>query len=281
MKLAIGNMTFENRRPLIMGILNVTPDSFYDGGRHLDTARAVERALKLETEGADIIDVGGESSRPGADPVSEKEELWRVIPVIEKLVGKIRVPISIDTSKAKVAAAALAAGAEIINDISCLRFDPGMAEVASGSAGPVVLMHMRGRLGRMPSQPRYRDVVGEIMDFFAVRLDELERMGIVRERMIIDPGLGFGKSVKHNLMIIAELWRMAALERPLLLGPSRKSFIGKVLKVPPEKRLWGTAGAAATAVAYGAHILRVHDPGPIREAVRVVDRMMEVAQTNK
>ena len=267
------------RETRLMGVLNVTPDSFYDGGRYLDIAQAVDRAKELEAEGADIIDVGGESSRPGAEPVAAKEELRRVIPVIEKLAGKIRVPISIDTSKAVVARAALAAGAEMINDISSLRFDPGMVEVAAAAPGPVILMHLRGRLGRMPSRPRYRDVVGEIMDFFALRLAALGRMGIAGERMILDPGLGFGKSVKHNLLIIAGLKRMAALGRPLLLGPSRKLFIGRILGAPPEERLWGTAGAAAVAVANGAHILRVHDPQPIREAARVVDKMMEAAQT--
>ncbi len=262
------------RRTCLMGVLNITPDSFYDGGRYAGTRRAVARALELEAGGADIIDIGGESSRPGASPVPAREQIRRIVPVIEKLAGRLRIPISVDTTSAEVARAAVKAGAEILNDISAFRFDPEMVEAAASAPGPVVIMHMRGRLGRMPARPRYRDVVGEIGEFFERRLAELGTRGIDRGRLIIDPGLGFGKSAAHNLEIVAGLSRLGSLGRPLLLGPSRKSFIGKVLGAEPEERLWGTVGVSVAAVTAGAHLLRVHDPRPVRDAVRMIDEML-------
>lgn len=265
------------RQTRLMGVLNVTPDSFYDGGRYSDPRRAVDRALELQAEGADIIDIGGESSRPGAAPVPPGEQIRRVVPVIEKLAGRLEVPISVDTASAAVARAALAAGAEIINDISALRFDPEMIEAASAAPGPVIIMHMKGKLGRMPVRPRYRDVLGEIGGFFARRLAELGSRGLDPRRVVIDPGLGFGKSPAQNLEIIAGLSRLAKLDRPVLVGPSRKSFIGKILGFEPEERLEGTIGAASAAVLLGAHLLRVHDPRPVRRAVRVVEEIMAAA----
>lgn len=262
------------RRTRLMGVLNVTPDSFYDGGRYAGPRRAVARALELEAGGAEIIDIGGESSRPGASPVPAREQIRRIVPVIEELAGRLRVPISVDTTDSAVARAAVAAGAEILNDISAFGFDPGMAEAAAAAPGPVVIMHMRGKLGRMPARPRYRDVVGEIGEFFERRLAELGARGIAAGRVVIDPGLGFGKSAAHNLEIIAGLSRLRSLGRPLLLGPSRKSFIGKVLGAEPEERLWGTIGVSVAAVAAGAHLLRVHDPRPVRDAVRMIDEML-------
>jgi dihydropteroate synthase len=258
-----------------MGILNLTPDSFYDGGFHLDPEEALRRALEMEAEGADIIDVGGESSRPGADEVALSVELERVLPVLEKLVGRLRVPISIDTRKAEVARRALEMGARVVNDITALRFDPGMMKVAAASSGPVVVMHMRGTPRDMQRDPRYRDVVGEIREFFRRQLDRLEEGGIRRERVILDPGIGFGKTLDHNLEIIAGLPRLADLQRPLLVGPSRKSFIGMITGRPPGERLWGTAAAAAALVFRGAHILRVHDPRQIKEVAAVADRILE------
>jgi len=253
-------------RVLIMGILNVTPDSFSDGGRFLSPDAAVERALAMEKEGADIIDVGGESARPGADPVPVKEELRRVLPVLERLRGKLRIPISIDTTKAEVAEAALRAGASIVNDISALRFDPAMASLVAKFGAGLVLMHMLGTPKTMQQAPHYEDVVTEVRDFLAERAQYAQSQGIPREAIAVDPGIGFGKTVEHNLELLRRLPELVELGFPVLVGPSRKSFIGAILGLGVEERLEGTLAACAVAVVRGADILRVHDVKEVRRA---------------
>ncbi len=262
-------------RTWLMGILNLTPDSFYDGGYYSDPDEALRKALKMEAEGADIIDIGGESSRPGADEVPVDVELERVLPILEKLIPRLRVPVSIDTRKAEVARRALKMGAQVINDITALRYDTGMIEVAAAASGPVVIMHMRGTPRDMQRDPHYEDVVGEIKEFFRSRLRRLEQEGIKRERVILDPGIGFGKTLDHNLEIIAGLPRLADLQCPLLVGPSRKAFIGAITGRPVEERLWGTAGAVAALICRGVHIIRVHDLRQIKEVAAVTDRIFD------
>lgn len=264
----VGNLSLETgKRTLIMGVLNVTPDSFSDGGKFLDLDAAVARGKRMLAEGADIVDVGGESSRPGATPVPEEEELRRVVPVIARLCSEAGPVVSVDTTKARVAREAIAAGARIINDISAFRADGGMAGLAAETGAGVVLMHMRGTPADMQRDPRYDDVVGEVAEFLRERGSAAVRAGIAAERIVYDPGIGFGKNVEHNLEIVRRLPELRALGRPLLVGPSRKSFIGKVLgDLPVEERLEGTAAAVALAVAGGAAIIRVHD---VREMVRV------------
>jgi len=253
-------------RVLIMGILNVTPDSFSNGGRFLSPDAAVKRALIMEKEGADIIDVGGESSRPGAEPVPVEEELRRVIPVLERLRGKLRIPISIDTTKAEVAEAALRAGASIVNDISALRFDPAMASVVAEFGAGLVLMHMLGTPKTMQQDPHYEDVVREVREFLAERALYAQSQGIPREAIAVDPGIGFGKTVEHNLELLRRLPELVELGFPVLVGPSRKSFIGAILGLGVEERLEGTLVACAVAVVRGADILRVHDVREVRRA---------------
>jgi len=255
-----------DERVLIMGILNVTPDSFSNGGRFLSPDAAVERALAMEKEGADIIDVGGESSRPGAEPVPVEEELRRVLPVLERLRGKLRIPISIDTTKAEVAEAALRAGASIVNDISALRFDPAMAPLVAKFGAGLVLMHMLGTPKTMQQAPHYEDVVTEVRDFLAERAQYAQSQGIPREAIAVDPGIGFGKTVEHNLELLRRLPELVELGFPVLVGPSRKSFIGAILGLGVEERLEGTLAACAVAVVRGADILRVHDVKEVRRA---------------
>lgn len=252
-------------RPHIMGILNVTPDSFSDGSLFLDPERAVERALELEEEGADSIDIGGESTRPSAAPVDEEQELRRVIPVIEKLAGRLRVPISIDTYKATVAREAIRAGAEIVNDISGCTFDPRMLDVVSSSAAGLVLMHTRGTPTEMQKNTAYSALIPEIVHFLSERITAAESCGISLERMVVDPGIGFGKSLEGNLEILRNLEQFSVLERPILIGTSRKAFIGTVLHRETGDRVYGTAATIALAVANGASILRVHDVRHMRD----------------
>lgn len=258
-------------RVLLMGVLNVTPDSFSDGGRFLETDDAIRQAETLAEEGADLIDIGGESSRPGAVAVPIEEEIRRVVPVIERLARRLRIPISIDTTKAGVARRAVAAGARIINDISALRMDPDMAPLAAREGVPVVLMHMQGTPGDMQAHPVYDDVVREISAFFETRIRFAEQSGISRERIVLDPGIGFGKTIDHNLEILARLDEFRSLGRPVLIGPSRKSFIGRVLELPVEERLEGTAAAVAVGILNGASIIRVHD-------VRAMGRVSRMAK---
>lgn len=253
-------------RPLIMGILNVTPDSFSDGGHFLDPHRAAERALEMEAEGADIIDIGGESTRPGAPEVPAAEELRRVAPVIEQLAGRLSCPISVDTWKGEVARGALAAGAEIINDISGFGFDPAMAPLAAQSGAGVVLMHTRGTPDKMQAHTGYKDLPGEVVAELRSSLDSAVSAGVERERIVIDPGIGFAKDAAGNLEILRRLREFTSLGLPLLVGTSRKSFIGKTLGRETGERLAGTAATVALAVANGASILRVHDVRAMRDA---------------
>lgn len=250
-----------------MGVLNLTPDSFSDGGQFNALERAIPRAHEMVAQGADIIDVGGESTRPGAQPIPLDEELRRVIPVVERLSAELKVPISVDTYKAEVADRALKAGVHIVNDISALRFDQRMSQVVAENKAALVLMHMKGTPRNMQRNPRYDDVMQEIIQFLAQQLQKAEEAGISRSRLIVDPGIGFGKRVQDNLTILNRLGELHTLGVPVLVGVSRKSFIGKVLDLPVEDRLEGSAAATALAVTRGAHMLRVHD---VKEMNRVV-----------
>jgi dihydropteroate synthase len=257
-------------RPLLMGVLNVTPDSFADHGRHFAPAAALAQARALVAAGADILDIGGESTRPFADPVPLEEELRRVIPIIEAIAAEISIPISIDTYKASVARAALEAGAAIINDISALRFDPEMAKLAAASRVPVVLMHMQGTPRDMQREPHYDDLMGEIAAFFRERLDFAVGQGIARELIVLDPGLGFGKTWEHNLEILRHLETFQTLGCPLLVGPSRKAFIGHLTGLPagPERDV-GTLAALLASVQHGARIIRTHNVAYARQFLAV------------
>lgn len=256
-----------------MGILNVTPDSFSDGGLYLHPKKAVARALQMEAEGADLIDLGGESTRPGAAPVSPKEELKRILPVLERLQGRLRIPLSIDTSKAAVAKRAIECGASLVNDVTALR-DPHMAEVVSEKKVPVILMHMRGNPRTMQKNPRYSDLIPEILSKLRQAVLKAIAQGIAKEKILIDPGIGFGKSPKHNLRILKSLRTFKKLGFPLVVGPSRKSFIGHVLHTPAEDRLFGTAAAVALCVAGGADIIRVHDVAAMRQVVLFTEAIL-------
>ncbi|MBI5074733.1 MAG: dihydropteroate synthase [Nitrospirae bacterium] len=256
----------------VMGILNITPDSFSDGGLHLDASAAVEQGIRMVNNGADILDIGGESTRPGAEPVSLEEELRRTIPVIKELAKKVTVPISIDTYKAEVARQALAAGASIVNDISGLRFDPEMPKVIAHYRVPVVIMHIKGRPREMQQNPVYDALIPEIMDYFRISIRLARKFGIPDELMILDPGIGFGKTFDHNLEILNNLEQFTLLEKPLLVGPSRKAFLGKLLGgVPASDRLEGTAASVAVAIMKGANIIRVHDVKEMARVAKVVD----------
>jgi dihydropteroate synthase len=257
-----------------MGVVNITPDSFSDPGECLDKDRAVEKGLEMEKQGADILDIGGESSRPGSDPVSEEEELKRIIPVIAELRKRTKILISVDTTKAKVAEEALAAGADIVNDISAFRFDDRMPLLVSDSGAPVILMHMKGVPKTMQSNPYYEDLYQEIRCFLEERIATATAYGIQREKIIIDPGIGFGKSMRHNLAIINNMDFLENLDRPILLGISRKSFIGKILNLPPQERSEGTIASAVLSVLKGAHILRVHDVERVKRAITVAEAIL-------
>jgi dihydropteroate synthase len=246
-------------RPLVMGVVNVTPDSFYDGGRYTLPEMAIAHALTLVEQGADIIDIGGESTRPGADPVAENEELTRVIPVVEGLARKATIPISIDTTKSRVAARALECGASIVNDVTALRGDPAMASVIARSNAAVVLMHMQGTPQTMQRSPQYVDVGADVLQFLDERVQIALQVGIARTNIILDPGFGFGKLISHNLELLKGLSAFTVLNYPLLVGLSRKGFIGTIVGKPVDDREWGTAAAIALAVDRGAHIVRVHD----------------------
>jgi dihydropteroate synthase len=268
MKLTWADFSFDfSQKTYIMGILNVTPDSFSDGGQFFDKISAIRRAVQMVKEGADIIDIGGESTRPGSDPVPLEEELRRTIPLIEVLVKEIRVPISIDTYKSKVAIRALNAGASMVNDISGLRFDPVMTSVIAQYKVPVVIMHIKGKPKDMQQNPVYEDLIPEVIAYLKESIDMATKAGISEDKIIIDPGIGFGKTFEHNLEIINNLRKLRVLEKPILIGPSRKAFIGKILgDVPTGERLEGTAAAVAISIMNGANIIRVHD---VREMVRV------------
>ena len=256
-------------RPLIMGVINVTPDSFYDGGHYLDTATAVAHAVRLVEEGADLLDIGAESTRPGAGAVSEAEEHRRAIPVVTAVAKSVGVPISIDTSKAAVARAALDAGAVLVNDVTALRGDPSMVDVVARTGAGIILMHMNGTPRTMQQAPRYEDVVGEISDFFEERIRFAMAQGIARRQIILDPGIGFGKLLVHNLTLLAQLQRFLQYECPLLVGVSQKAFLGQLVNQPVQERQWATAAAVAMAVDRGAGILRVHDVRAMKDVVQV------------
>jgi dihydropteroate synthase len=257
-----------------MGVINVTPDSFSDSGLSMDKDSAVRRGLDLEKQGADILDIGGESTRPGSDPISVEEEVRRIIPVITELRKRTKILISVDTTKAKVAEEALAAGADIINDISAFRFDDRMPLLVSDKGASVVLMHMKGVPKTMQNNPFYEDLFQEISCFLKERITTATAYGIKREKIIVDPGIGFGKSLEHNLAIINNLDFLKDLDRPILLGISRKSFIGKILNLPPLERIEGTIASAVLSVLRGAHILRVHDVEQVKRAITVAEAIL-------
>lgn len=266
---AKGRVVGCQQRPLVMGIVNVTADSFYDGGRYATPEQAIAHALELVEEGADILDIGAESTRPGASPVGEDEEIRRVIPVVTELARRVSVPISVDTTKAMVAERALDAGASIINDVSAMRFDQRMARVVARFGAGVVLMHMQGTPQTMQLDPHYCDVVQEIVRFLDERMAAAAAAGIAKSQIVLDPGIGFGKLLVHNLDILHHLSTFAMLDRPLLVGLSRKAFIGQIVDRPVDRREWGTAAAVALAVDRGAQILRVHDVAMMVDVVKV------------
>jgi dihydropteroate synthase len=259
-------------RTLVMGVLNVTPDSFSEGGLYFNTDAAVARALEIERAGADILDVGGESTRPGSEEISAEEELRRILPVLERIRGHLKIPISVDTSKAEVAEAAADAGAEIINDVTALGGDPRIAEVARRRTLPLILMHMRGEPRTMQQKPFARDVLSDVAAGLKKAAALARRAGIPKSQIILDPGAGFGKSYQQNFELIARLAELARLGYPLLVGTSRKSFIGRALGgVPETQRIWGTAATVAASILQGAHIVRVHDVAEMVQVARVTD----------
>jgi len=257
-----------------MGILNVTPDSFADGGAYLDPGRALEAARRLEAEGADLIDIGGESTRPGAARLPVGEELDRVLPVLERVAAEVSVPISVDTYKAEVARRALDAGAVMINDVSALSYDSDLAGVVAAAGVPVVLMHNRGRSSEMYREARYENVVTEVRDELSTEIQRAIDAGISRDQIVVDPGLGFAKQAPHSLSALANLPGLRLLDQPILVGPSRKSFLKSALgEAPPDGREWGTAAAVTAAVLLGAHIVRVHGVREMLQVVRVADEI--------
>lgn len=258
-------------RTFIMGILNVTPDSFSDGGKYFNVDSAVDRALEMVDEGADFIDVGGESTRPGSISISAKEEISRVIPVIKKLSTKINIPISIDTMKSAVAREAIEYGATIVNDISALNFDSEMANVISHYKATAILMHMKGTPQTMQLNPEYDDLIGEIISYLKNSIDKAKSKEI--DQIIIDPGIGFGKKLEHNIEILKKLSEFKTLGYPVLIGPSRKSFIGQILNLPVEERLEGTAASVAVSAINGANIVRVHDVREMKRVAQIVDAL--------
>jgi len=261
------------RRTAVMGIVNVTPDSFSDGGKYFAPARAVARGEQMAQDGADIVDIGGESTRPGARPVSAEDEIARVIPVIRGLRRKISIPISVDTTKAQVARAALDEGADLVNDISALGFDPAMAALVAREKVPVVLMHMQGTPRTMQHSPAYEDVVEEVKSYLKGRVQFAVQAGVDAERIVVDPGIGFGKNLEHNLALLRGLAALAALGRPVLVGTSRKTFIGKLLDAAPEERLEGSLAAAVATALAGANMVRVHDVKEAARALRIADAL--------
>jgi dihydropteroate synthase len=261
---------------LVMAVLNVTPDSFSDGGAFISPSVAVSRALEMEAAGANILDIGGESTRPGAATISVDEELSRIIPVMNALRGSLRIPISIDTRKAAVADAAIAAGAEIINDVSALRFDPALGEIARRRRVPIILMHMRGEPQTMQKGPFARNVFRDVIAGLRAAIARARRARIAKSQIVLDPGVGFGKNSHQNFELLAHLPRLAALGYPLLVGTSRKAFLGAALgsaksPAPPSERIWGTAATVTAAILNGAHIVRVHDVAEMAQVARVTD----------
>jgi dihydropteroate synthase len=278
--LRVGDLVLPTaRRCLVMGVVNVTPDSFSDGGRYLDPEAAVAHGLALVAEGADLLDVGGESTRPGATDVPEAVELERVLPVVEELARTAEVPVSIDTRKAAVAAAALAAGATMVNDVSAGRHDPDLLGVAADAKVPLVLMHMLGTPATMQDDPRYDDVVAEVEAFLAERCRAAEAAGVDHQALVVDPGIGFGKRDQDNYALLDQLARFTRLGHPVMVGTSRKGFIGRALDSPADQRVEGTAATVVWAVERGARIVRVHDVAPMVRAVRMTEAMLRWGAT--
>jgi dihydropteroate synthase len=274
------------KRTLVMGVLNVAPDSFSDGGEFLDPGKAVERALQIERDGADILDIGAESTRPGSEGISATKELERLLPVLEALRRKLRIPISVDTRKAEVAEAALRAGAEILNDISGLTHDPRMAEVAARYRVPVVLMHIRGTPRTMQKKPFARDVLADVTSGLRRSIEIARKAAVAKSQIILDPGIGFGKSRAQNYELIASLPIFAKLGYPLLIGTSRKGFLGATLArdgkpATPSERLWGTAATVTASILGGAHIVRVHDVVEMLQVARVADCLLGTSSAQR
>ncbi len=269
---------FLGKRTLIMGVLNVTPDSFSDGGLFFQQDQAIARGEALAAQGADLLDIGGESTRPFSDPVSIAEEIQRIIPVIKALVKKISIPISVDTCKSEVAEAALKAGAALVNDISALTFDQALGGVVARYRVPVILMHMQGTPRDMQLHPEYKHLLNDLHDFFVERVEEALLQGVPREMILIDPGIGFGKTFDHNLTLIKRLDYFQDLDRPLVLGTSRKAFIGKLTKQEPLNRDWGTAATLAIGACQGAHMVRVHNVSAARQVLDVTDAVLEAVE---
>ena len=266
-------------RTLIMGVLNVTPDSFSDGGKFFDPQKAVDHALKMQRDGADLLDIGAESTRPGSRPISAAEELLRLLPVLRALQRLLKIPISIDTRKAEVAEAAVAEGAEIINDISAVHHDPRIAEVAAKSHAPLILMHMRGEPGTMQRAPFARDVLKDVVRGLRASIAKARKAGVAKSQIVLDPGIGFGKSYSQNYELLQNLPQLARLGYPLLVGTSRKGFLGATLArdgkpAPPEERNWGTAATVTASILNGAHIVRVHDVAEMAQVARVADALL-------
>jgi dihydropteroate synthase len=275
LRLASGTLVL-GERTLVVGVLNATPDSFSDGGSYLDTDEAVARAFAMERAGADILDIGGESTRPGSQGISAAEELRRLLPVLEKLHGHIGIPISVDTSKAEVAEAASDAGAEILNDVTALRADPRLAEVARRRKLPIILMHMRGEPRTMQKEPFARDVMSDVTAGLRRAVATARRAGIAKSQIVLDPGIGFGKSGAQNYELLQKLPELALIGFPLLIGTSRKGFIGKALGgLPENERVWGTAATVAASILGGAHIVRVHDVAEMVQVARVADAILD------
>ena len=274
LRLRDGRSLALGRRTVVVGVLNVTPDSFSDGGENYDPGRAIERAFEIEAEGADILEVGGESTRPGAAPASFDVELARVLPVLGGIGGRLRIPIAIDTYKTRVAQAALDLGASIINDVSALRFDEGLAPLAARESAALVLMHMRGEPATMQEVAPSGDILHEIEADLSLAVARAVNAGVDRDLLIVDPGIGFGKTLEQNLEIIYKLDRLNAFELPVMIGTSRKGFIGKLTGGPADQRAFGTAASVAAAIIRGAHIIRVHDVKEMVDVARVTDAIV-------
>jgi dihydropteroate synthase len=285
LKLRCGKLTL-GKRTLVMGVLNVTPDSFSDGGKFFDAQRAVQHALAIESDGADIVDVGAESTRPGSEEISAAEELSRLLPVLEGLRGKLKIPISVDTQKATVAEMALDAGAEIVNDISGLRTDPELARVATRHGAALILMHMRGTPRTMQRGPFARDVTRDVVNGLRQSITTAKKWGVPRSQIVIDPGIGFGKNYAQNYELLAKLPDLAKLGYPLMVGTSRKGFLGATLAkngkpAPAEERIWGTAATVAASILNGAHLVRVHDVAEMKQIALVTDALLSASTKRK
>jgi len=285
LKLRSGTLTL-GKRTLVMGVLNVTPDSFSDGGKFFDAQRAVQHALAMQNDGADIVDVGAESTRPGSEGISVAEELGRLLPVLERLRGKLKIPISVDTQKASVAEMALGAGAEIINDISGLRTDPELARVAAQHEAALILMHMRGTPRTMQKGPFARDVTRDVVSGLEQSIATAKKYGMARSQIVIDPGIGFGKNYAQNYELLAKLPELAKLGYPLMIGTSRKGFLGATLAkngkpAPVEERIWATAATVAASILNGAHVVRVHDVAEMKQIALVTDALLSLSTIRK